>query len=140
MHFNEEIATQFQGDEDITDEKLEKAIQEMQLINLKRMMKNNHDGEVKRVAASNTIVNRNKNNLDIFSYKPMKREASVNPKVEKRLNDIRTNQTVAPVKAKQRNAIELMTQGVVKQRWPENQLQSEAIMEESKDGFLYRNI
>ena len=58
MHFNEEISLQFKRNEQVTDEFIDKALQEMQLINLKRTMKpNNLEASVKP-AASNTIIAR----------------------------------------------------------------------------------
>ena len=41
LHFNEEISLRLQGNEQITDEFVDKAFQETQLMNLKRSMKPN---------------------------------------------------------------------------------------------------
>ena len=109
MHFNDEISLQFHGDEQITNEFIDKALQEMQLINLKRSMKHsNFDTQVKP-AACNTIIAREQKGLEIFDYQSIRKDEFFNSNVVRRLNDIKANQSVAPMRGQQGNAIQLMS-------------------------------
>lgn len=104
LHFNEEISLQFSDYDQISDEFIDKALQEMKLINLKKNMKSTTlEAPVKPVTVSNTIIARKQKQLEIFDYKPVMKEFTVNQ--AKKVNDLKANQSVMPMRLQNKNAI-----------------------------------
>ena len=106
MHFNENISQQLTGKDQFTDHFIDKALQEITLMNLRKdVRKDNFDKDkvLKNLqTGKNTIIaDRKKNKFEIFDYQPNVNKELGDLANHQALNNMVSNQSMMPIRKKQ---------------------------------------